>query len=95
LGSCVGSGLAKSTFLARKITKICELLDSLNDMEDPQVALLLLRSCFGHPKICYALRTLEYEDVKKSIKGFDKAISETLSHIFGAELSDTQQYQRV
>ena len=93
LGGCVGSNQAKEAFLSKKVNKISDTLDLVEDLDDPQVQLHLIRACFGLPKISYALRTLPYEHVVTGIHKFDRVLDHSLEAIFGSPLSPTQRDQ--
>ena len=47
LGSCIGSSRAKEATLLKRVRKIQESLAALKYVDDPQCALILLRSCFS------------------------------------------------
>jgi hypothetical protein len=68
LGSCIGSSSAEEATLLTRLHKTQESLAALKYVDDPQCALIILRSCLSLPKIHYALRTLHITEVGNAIK---------------------------
>jgi hypothetical protein len=90
LGSCVGSGDAVNKVLEKRVEKLEQIFQELKTLDNPQVSLLLLRSCFGLPKISFALRTLHVSMVLKAIDKFDRIIESAITNILGFTPSTTQ-----
>jgi hypothetical protein len=92
LGSCIGSSSAKEATLLKRVCKIQESLAALKYVDDPQCALILLRSCFSLPKINFALRTLHITEVRNAIQEMDAAIDDAFKFIL--EANDLSKEQR-
>ena len=93
LGSCVGDMISKQTLLQKRVDKIANSLEALAKLEEPQIALHLLRSCFSLPKINFALRTLHFSENCNVIQDFDRVVDSALDKIMGFKLSDVQRDQ--
>ena len=60
-----------------------EILTLASELHNPQMELLLLRSCLGVPKINFLLRTLNPEGISDSIEHIDKVLAVALGSIIG------------
>ena len=79
--------------MASRILKIRSVLNCLPSLEDPQIELHLLRSCFSFPKLCYSLRTCPSSKLQASLKEFDLLVNEALISIVGQTLSAAEFQQ--
>ena len=64
--------------MRKRVAKIKAALENLEMIEDPQVEMLLLRSCLGFPKFVFSLRSAPPEDIAETTREFDKMISSTM-----------------
>ena len=62
--------------------------DHLDDLEDPQVELHLLRSCLGLCKVMFLLRTLPPGFAPEAFKHFDAGLRRSLERITNSFLDD-------
>ena len=82
LGSPVyGSAEFFENSVAKKVEKILEMQMYLEDLDDPQVELHLLRSCLSQCKLNYLLRTLPPGSVVEAFKRFDLGLRHSLESI--------------
>jgi hypothetical protein len=56
LGAAVGDAAFVRAHTAERAAKAGDLLDSLGELEDPQVALRLLRACAGFARMLHSMR---------------------------------------
>ena len=61
-------------------------MERIQCLRDPQMELLLIRSCFGVPKLNYWLRTCDPGVIAASISDFDLSVDTALQHILGVPL---------
>ena len=72
LGSPVhGSGDFYESVVSNKVEKVLTMQSRLEDLDDPQVELLLLRSCLSQCKVNHLLRTLPPALAPDAFKKFD------------------------
>ena len=79
--------------MRERVAKIKAALENLEMIDDPQVEMLLLRSCLGLPKFGFSLRSAPPEDIADTIKQFDEMISSTLHERLGISLTKDQEKQ--
>ena len=93
----LGSPLGSPTFVRREIEKsigkVDVILQKLEDLEDPHVAYVLLRSCFSLPKVVHLLRTSDPLLSLDLWSTFDRAIQDALTRILGVGMSEIQWRQ--
>jgi hypothetical protein len=87
LGCPVGPKEYVCGSVQERVHKIEVLLDKITDFDDPQLELILLRSCIGMPKFNFILRCLPGSIIGNEIEAFDTAISHYLSKIAGFSLT--------
>ena len=87
LGSPVGSIPFTQSSILSKVHDIYSILSKLGTLEDPQVELALLRSCFGIAKFGYVLRTCDPATNGDVFASFDDAQCRALSTITGSSIS--------
>jgi hypothetical protein len=93
LGTPVGTDAFCEAALAERVDHACHLMEFLPELDDHQVALLLLRSCLGSPRLVYACRTCSSQLIIGMLQRFDKAVRRSLALICGRTLSAPQQQQ--
>ena len=85
----LGSGVTSSpTFMKEIVTtrvnKAQMEMKSLIGIPDPQVSLLLLRSCLGMTKLNYCVRTADSAVIEEPLRTLESTIIETLRRIVAA-----------
>jgi 3-phosphoglycerate kinase len=95
LGSCIGSASAKFQIFKNRVSKIKNSLEALRYVEDSQCALMLLRSCFGLPKINFALRTMHESEVREAVKELDSALDDALKFIFNMQAMSPHERDQI
>ena len=93
LGVPIGDQCFTSTFIASRREKAEVLLQKLPRLEDPQAALMLLRSCSGFYKLANIARGTPPSLASTCLKEFDNDICQALEEIAGIQLSDTSWSQ--
>ena len=93
LGAPVGDKVFCEDYVGKRIAKIEAALKNLEKVDDPQIEMLLIRSCLGLPKFVFALRSAPPEDIACSIRKFDTLISEVLRERLGISLTEEQEMQ--
>ena len=94
LGSPIwGSPDFLSTFVGSVVDRVSILQTRLGDLEDPQVELLLLRSCLGVCKLNYLLRTIPPGSMDSELLRCDDNLRRSLSSICNASISDQSWLQ--
>ena len=74
-------------------TKLEEIeidIRKIEELQDPQSQMLLLRSCLSYPKVVYLLRTCPTDRLITFCNKFDEMISSSLSVIIGSYLTKKQ-----
>jgi hypothetical protein len=87
LGSAVGSEAFAESELSKRVDKMSVMLSTLDEFEDAQVQLALLRVCLGMPKLAYSLRTSAPEKFQGQLTRADAAITAALDVITGDPLT--------
>ena len=87
LGAPVGSAAFSRSVVAARVEKLSLTLSKVSTLQDPQVQLALVRSCFGLPKFAYCLRTCDPAIACNEFADFDDAQCRALSSIVAAPLS--------
>ena len=89
LGSPIlGSEEFTEAYVLNKVDKVLAMQDHLDDLEDPQVELHLLRSCLGLSKVMFLLRTLPPGSAPEAFKRFDAGLRRSLERITNSSLDD-------
>ena len=89
LGSPVwGSSSYFTSFVSAVIDKVSALQGHLQDLENPQVELHLLRSCLGVCKVNHFLRTVPPNSILPQLQLFDSNLRYSLSRVCNASVSD-------
>ena len=89
LGSSIwGSPDFLSSFMGSVVDRVSVLQTRLQDLEDPQVELLLLRSCLGVCKLNYLLQTIPPGSIDSELLRFDDNLRCSMSSICNASISD-------
>ena len=87
LGAPVGSAAFSRSVVTARVEKLSVILSKVATLQDPQVQLALVRSCFGLPKFAYCLRTCDPAIASYEFADFDDAQCQALSSIVAAPLS--------
>ena len=64
------------------------MLAHLQDLQDSQMQIALLRSCLSLPKIAFSLRTCAPDYIYPALVTFDSAMRDALSDLVGGPVSD-------
>ena len=81
------------SFVHKKVTNVHYMQIHLADLDNPQVALHLLRSCLGQCKIAHLLRTLPPGSASESFLLFDSNLRSSLESILCSSLDSTAWHQ--
>ena len=73
--------------------KAVRLMEMLEQLDDPQVAYTLLRTCVSFGKFCYYIRTIPPSLVKEAALSFDNCVRSCFQSIISSNLSDNQWMQ--
>ena len=94
LGAGAGSNEFVNTIAQKKVDKIGKILEATKGLEDPQMELLLLRSCIGLPKFAFLLRMCPPEHISEAIASLDGQISSFLCHILNlTDMADSTRFE--
>ena len=74
LGAPIGPESFCNALSSKRVAKNGALLQAIADLEDPQIALLLLRNCASFGKISFSLRTTPTRLHAKALQDFDDSI---------------------
>ena len=93
LGAPVGSQVFEMEILVDRIAKLEALLEKLPTLEDPHTEYVLLKNCFGLPKLSYTMRTVDPRPHQNTLKRFDTGVRQALERELGVSLEDHQYFQ--
>ena len=74
--------------IAQLVDRVVIIQSKIANLDDPQVALHLLRSCLGIGKINHILRTVPSHTISSQLARFDEHLHLTLSNITHSPISD-------
>ena len=89
----VGSAIHTLAFLQHKVEKVIRLMEKLEQLDDPQVAYTLLRTCVSFGKFCYYIRTIPPSLVMEAALSFDNCVRSCFQSILSSNLPDSQWMQ--
>ena len=90
LGAPVGSDAFCAGHAESRCSKILPALDALPSLEDPQVALRILRRCHGFSKLAYTARVVPCDAHAAELGAHDAAQRKTFTDVFGFDPSESQ-----
>ena len=93
LGAPVGPAAYCAAFTQKRVKKVKPTLEALAKLEDPQVALLLLRYCSSFGKLVFSARTTPASYHLQELSAFDEEVRATLSDFCGLDLTESQWKQ--
>ena len=93
LGSPVGGDDYCGKYVTKRVEKIAAALSNLAVVDDPQIEMILLRSCLALPKMAFALRSAPPSGVHQAAVAFDSLIERTALDRFSLNLSSDQLTQ--
>ena len=93
LGAPIGKAEYCQQITAKRADKIQRCLDAIGELNDPQVALALLRSCASFGKMVFAARTTPFDVHQEQLLLFDKAVRKCFESFSGLCPDDTQWLQ--
>ena len=83
LGAAVGSNAFCEAYASEKAAKAKVLLEHLPKLEDPKVALRLLRLCGGYCKLVHSMRMTPPQQQLGALQGFDQDVRDSFCAITG------------
>ena len=93
LGAAVGSDAFVASHTAQRVSKAVPLLDAIAELEDPQVALRLLRACAGHTRLLHSMRCNPPQPQQAALEHFDGLVRACFSSFTGLHLEQAQWLQ--
>lgn len=93
LGAAIGDEAFIRTHTADRAAKAGNLLDSLGELEDPQVALRLLRSCAGFARLLHSMRCNPPSPQTMALDMFDGMVRRCFGDFTGLHLTASQWKQ--
>ena len=94
LGSPIfGSHEFFDNFFKSRIDKVLDAQDRLPDLDNPQIALHLLRICLSLSKINHLLRTVPPGSANPQLERFHCGLRQALGNITHASISDALWYK--
>ena len=86
LGAPIGTKEFCEEYARKRVMKVKEVVAKLPLLADPQMELVLLRSCIGLPKFGFTLRSAPPEDIQTATKEFDDLMEKTSEERFGIQM---------
>ena len=93
LGAAVGDVAFVRAHTAERAAKAGDLLDSLGELEDPQVALRLLRACAGFARMLHSMRCNPVTAQTMALDMFDGMLRRSFGDFTGLHLTAAQWQQ--
>ena len=93
LGASIGSLSFESSVLNEKVNSIKKTVAKIPLLQDANLELFLLKSCYSLPKLSYLLRSVDATKHPDILENFDFGIRHTLEEILGSSLTDDQWLQ--
>jgi hypothetical protein len=93
LGAAIGDASSCEAHTSKRVHTATKLLEELKSLEDPQVALRLLRNCAGVCRVNHSMRLTEPRLHLSALTEFDNKVRDTFSHIAAAMPSEAQWNQ--
>ena len=93
LGAAVGDVAFVRAHTAERAAKAGDLLDSLRELEDPQVALRLLRACAGFARMLHSMRCNPVTAQTMALDMFDGMLRRSFGDFTGLHLTAAQWQQ--
>ena len=90
LGAPIGKAEYCQQITAKRADKIQRCLDAIGELNDPQVALALLRSCVLFGKMMFADRTMPFNNHQDQLLFFENAVQKCFEKFSGLCPDDTQ-----
>jgi hypothetical protein len=82
LGGAISTSPAfYGTVIAKRVEKCIATMHRMLELDDPQLCLMLLRSCEGMPKLVYSWRTIPPEFLSDAASRFERAVMDALRWI--------------
>eukprot|EP00435_Cladocopium_sp_Y103_P050554 s2413_g15.t1 len=83
LGAAIGDDAFVALHTAQRVTKTAALLDAIAELDDPQVALRLLRACAGHTRLLHSMRCNPPLAQQDALAHFDSLVRDCFSSFTG------------
>ena len=91
MGSPIGSNSFADAYVKKRVRRIQDALANLDLVDDPQVELLLIRSCLGFPKFAFTLRSAPPSQLQSAAAFFDDVLEEIFLMRFSLSLNEDQK----
>ena len=86
LGAPIGKNGFIKNYCCEKIQDMNLLMEKVKSLQDPQLELILFRSCATFPKINFMLRSVDSSIIDDELKQFDLFVDQCISHILSYNL---------
>lgn len=93
LGAAIGNDAFVAQHTATRVAKTTALLEAIAELEDPQVALRLLRASAGHSRLLHSMRCNPPLAQQAALEHFDSLVRDCFSSFTGLHLVQTQWEQ--
>ena len=93
LGAAIGSDAFVAHHTATRVAKTTALLEAIAELEDPQVALRLLRASAGHSRLLHSMRCNPPLAQQAALEHFDSLVRDCFSSFTGLHLVQIQWEQ--
>jgi ubiquitin carboxyl-terminal hydrolase 44/49 len=94
LGSPIGSQEFMREFVKQRVEKISTVDLQLEEMDDAQIELALLRGCLGFGKVVHLLRTCPPPDILEALEGFDDRLRSRIASILRAPFLEVDAWKQ-
>lgn len=86
LGAAIGADDFVAAHTEQRVSKAAALLDAIAELEDPQVALRLLRACAGHTRLLHSMRCNPPQPPQAALEHFDDLVRTCFSSFTGLHI---------
>ena len=93
LGAPIGTVEYCQSITNQRAAKVQSSLDAIGALPDPQVALLLLRSCASFGKMVFSARATPFDLHQEQLLVYDKAVRQCFEQLSGLHPDDAQWLQ--
>ena len=90
LGGPIGTSEFCNEHTQNRVEKASKLLSALGELNDPQVALTLLRHCASFGKLVYSLRVVPHNKHVTALNNFDNAVRDCVESFLSCSINDTE-----
>ena len=93
LGCPVGDKDFSEKCAKERVSRVKEVLDRLDVVDDPQIELALIRSCLGFPKFGFTVRSAPPDDIVEAVREFDQMLKEVAERRLHVVLNEEREKQ--